>query len=154
MSSAVEWITRRAKQIRKGRPNMQWKSAVKSATSDYYREQPRVVSGTKKRKVSGTRKSPKKRAVKRKVSGVKRARPRKVSGKVSGKNLVAGKKFSQRMGEVTLSVREQKDIIKGALGEFMARQYLATTKPEKKKLGKKISELKRKLAALNRLSKS
>lgn len=112
--------------------------------------------GRTKKSVSGTKKkaakkrigsAPKKRVAKKRIASPRPSR-------VSGTSRPARKKVSGGLGSVSVTAREQRRIIEGALGEFMARQFLAKNKTQKRKIGKKIAELKRKLAAIGRLTKN
>lgn len=120
-ATALKKITTRAKQIRKKHPGKSWKAAIKQAGAEYRGGK---ISGVRKKRVA--RKSPKKTARKRTA--------RKVSGMPvmpSGSSIVAAR-------------RETKE----KLGWAMATQATAKTKREKKAMGVKIAELKKKYKAL------
>lgn len=141
-SPQLKWITNRAKQIRKSRPSMKWSSAIKQAGADYRREKPRIGSTTtkkaarpKKRKVSTKKRSIPKAMPKRKISGPSTPRKKKPTG----------------MAGVRATARKSRATVKEALGDAMTDQYLATTKTEKRKIGKRVSMLKSQLRTIGKL---
>ena len=145
-AARLKKITSKAKQIRKAHPSMTWQSAIKKAGKEC------------RGKVSGVKKTAKKTIGKRpsrvgRVPAVRKKAAKKV-GRVPSRVGKAPSRVGKTvgsMGDVHAQARESRRIIEGALGEFMARQYLATSKREKVKIGKKITELKSKLTAINRV---
>lgn len=137
-NSAIQKISRRAKQIRKAHPSKAWQSCIKQASGEYKSGK---ISGTsskpRRRKVAKKKSAPRKRAPRtRKVTGVKRTTRRSIP------------KSKKTIGAVRSTIREQKGILKERLGDAMADQWSATTKREKKNIGKRVSMLKSQIKSL------
>lgn len=130
MSSVLKKITAEAKRIRKKNPRISWKSAVKQAGAKY--------RGTVKKKTVRKKSVAKKAAPKKKA-----ATRRKVSGYTSafGGAMVAGIKES-----TALSMLKRKYL--SDIGVLESRKYAEKTKMGKKRIQKKISELKSKYRKL------
>jgi hypothetical protein len=107
-----------------------------------------------KGKVSGVKK--KKAAKKRKVSGVKKkAAPkrRSVAGtkkRPSGSRAPSRKKVTG-IGAIKQQARAAKKDLEDALGREMVKQYKATTKTAKRKVGKKVAEIKKSINSVNKI---
>jgi hypothetical protein len=154
-ANALKKITTRAKQIYK--KGGTWKTAIKKAGAEY-----RSGRVKKRRKVSGTLSSGGSNG----VMGLRRKKRRKVSGTLSssGSNGVMGvRRKKRRVGAVTSSLmsdaaisgltatqhlnkaKQKLDII---IGDLYTKIFKAKTKVAKRKLGKKMTELKSKYRKL------
>lgn len=119
MSNALKKITAEAKRIRKQHPNKQWKDCVKAAGVKY-----------RTGKISGVGKRAKKSAPKRRVAVV------------SGKPRV---QVAANVGSVAMHKGAIASHYKVDLANTLLKRELATTKTERKKLSKKVSDIKRSL---------
>jgi hypothetical protein len=142
----------RKEQLKKLHPRWNNSTLLKEAWKPYKKKA--SVSGTRTKKKAAKKRRVGSTAPKKRAAQWKRVGPAPRKSRVSGVSRPVRKKVSGGLGSVSITAREQKRIIEGALGEFMARQFLAKTKTEKRKIGKKIAELKRKLAAIGKLTKN
>jgi hypothetical protein len=143
-ATALKKITTRAKQIRKKNPGISWKSAVKKAGAEYRGGK---ISGTKKkRKVSGTS-----------TGGARNNRTSTGGARTSttGNRTSTGgaRTTTIRVGRVgALTTAGHLSAARSGLKEQLAWGLLARdqakTKTAKRKIGKKLIEVRRKLRAL------
>lgn len=149
MATSLKTVMAKRKKILKAHPNMSNSAALKLA---WKQARGSRVSGVKK-------KTTKKRKVgtvkKRKVGSVKkRASPRK---RVSGvkKRVVRTTRTTTTnmsgMGAIKSQARQTKAALDDALGREMVKQYNATTKTEKRKVGKKVSEIKKQITSVKKI---
>ena len=104
--------------------------------------------------VSGVRK--KKTAKKRKVAGVKKkAAPkrRSVAGtkKTTRGSAALSRKKVSGIGAIKQQARMAKKDLEDSLGREMVKQYKATTKTAKRKVGKKVAEIKKSINSVNKI---
>jgi hypothetical protein len=123
-STALKKITTRAKQIRKKHPGKAWKTAVKEAGREY-REG--GIGKVKRKKVGAVRKS---------TSKVRAKKSTKVRGTVGAVHTVA-----QHLSAAKAGLKEQ--LAWGLLARDQAK-----TKTAKRKVAKRLVEVRRKLRAL------
>lgn len=124
-ATVLKKINRRAKEL-VSKKGMSFRAAQKQAGREM-----RSVSGVKKK--AGKRKA-------RKVSGVKK---KAVTRRVKKKNV------GKAVGTVSHHLGQAKGIIKEQLGRKLLQKDMATTKTAKRKLGKEVTTLKKKLRALS-----
>ena len=131
MSAVLKKITAEAKRIRKKNPRLSWKSAVKQAGAKY--------RGAAKKKTATRKPTVKKKAAKKSAATKRATTRRKVSGYTSafGGAMVAG--INESSALAMLKKKYLHDI-----GNLESRKYVAKTKTEKRKIQKKISEIKAK----------
>ena len=124
MANALTAIRAEAKRIRKAHPNVKWQTAIKQASAKYNAgkvgKTRKKVSGVKKVKVSGVKKS----VGKAKVSGV-------------------------MAGTASSHIRAVRDDLELKLGKEVARQVLAKKVSERRQSAKKVNEIKSKLRKLS-----
>jgi hypothetical protein len=126
-STTLQKITTRAKQIRKGHPNMEWKTAVKKAGAEYRGGK---ISGTgARKKARGS--SARKKSPGRRIGAVP-------SGSTGSSDTAAGLESMLKK-----KLNEQ-------LGWLLVQQRTAPTKTARKKLAPKIRELTSKIKALKK----
>jgi len=127
MANAIKWISRRAKQMKRSRPNKHKKytSYIKDASAEYRKK-------NRSKKKSSPRKSAPRRAVPRKQKSVKRVR------------------VSVSMGSLTATqhVARAKDLIAQKIANLELRKFTSRTRTEKRKIAKAIRELKRSYSKL------
>lgn len=143
MSNALAIINRRVKALKKKHPLMKHQVAQKKASAEYRAGK---IHGTrsvaKKKSVSHHKHKKSASRVHKKIMGKRPSR----SGSAIGKSTT-----KPGIGSVSQKAREQKKILETMLGELLARQYLATTKKEKTRIGKKVNIIKKKLASVKRM---
>lgn len=128
MANAIKWIARRAKQLKRSRPNKHKKYTgyVKDAAAEYRKKsKPRRKSVSKKSRPKKSRPTKKRVAMRRK----------KVSGTI---------------GSMTVAqhVSSAKNLIAQKIANLELRKFTSTTKAEKRKISKAIRELKRSYSKL------
>lgn len=106
-----------------------------------------------KGKVSGTKK---KAAKKRKIGSVrKKAAPkRRTIGTVRKKSVGSPRKSAKKVGTIgaiKTQARAAKSELDNALAKEYVKQYNATTKSAKKKIGKKMTEIKKSITSVKRI---
>lgn len=120
-ANAIKWIARRAKQLKRSRPNKHRKYSgyIQDASAEYRRKsKPRKKSTARKK--SPARKSKKRAPMRRK----------KISGAVGSLTAVQ-------------HVARAKDLIAQKIAALELRKFTSRTKTEKRKYSRAISELKR-----------
>lgn len=122
MANALSKITTEAKKIRRAHPSMKWSQAIKQAGAKYRAGK---IGSAPAAKVGKAKK-------RRRTVTVKKTVTRRV-------------KVGSAIGAVSADVhlRAARDIVKTALGTALAKQYAASTKMEKRKIGKQIADLKK-----------
>jgi hypothetical protein len=121
-TNTLKKITSRAKQLRKKRPGISWKSAVKSAGLEY--RQGKI--GKAKRKASPKKKTPAKR---KRVGAAK-------------KKTTTQKKVEISVGTVAGHMGAAKKMLLDDIGRKDAQIFAATKKSVKNKLRKQLTKLK------------
>jgi hypothetical protein len=149
--ATLKKVMARKDKLKRAHPGWGPSTLLKEAWKPFKSKGKKSVSGTKRKKksVSGTRKAPRKRAAPRRVAG--KLSGRKVSGTRSRKVSGTSRRKVMGIGDVRLSAREQKQVLLTELGETLARQHDAKTKTDKRRYGKKAAELKKKLAVVGKL---
>ncbi len=135
MPSAIEWISKRAKQIQKQHPRMAWVDAREKATSQYHREKPRTVGAN--RKGVGT-------APKTVVGSRNTSRKLPVSGTAKS---VAGR---SGMGAVE-HVKAAKHVYEDEYGLLAVNLLNAKSAAEKKNINKRMTELRKTINKIDSL---
>ena len=129
-NSAIQKISRRAKQIRKAHPSKAWQACIKQLRANI---NPGRFPGH----------VPKRASVERSKRNPLPGSGRRVYGryrqKVKRATRRATPKSKKTIGAVRSTIREQKGILKERLGDALADQWSATTKREKKNIGKRVS---------------
>jgi hypothetical protein len=125
-NTALKKITIRAKAIRRAAPGKSWKSAIKQAGSEYRTGK---ISGVKKRR------SP----AKRKKVGAKY----KVYHEVKRVGSVKSKGRGFTVGSINQHKAAARHQVKERLAWMLLARDSAKTKTERKKLGKKVMELRK-----------
>jgi hypothetical protein len=130
-SSALKWITTRAKQIYK--KGGTWKTAIKKAGAEY--RSGKKVSGTKKK-----RKPAKRRAAVRRVKKLHRAEGKAIKQLRGVRSTFA----AAALGRVTTSqlISSAKEKIGMEIGRAEVSKFRAAKKSAKKKIAKRIAALK------------
>jgi hypothetical protein len=122
MANKIVQISARAKQIRKAHPHKKWQDCIKQASREL--------------KGAGPKKTAKKKAVRRVA--------KKTSHKVRTVKRVSRVKAGNPKTALLTTTKEQ-------LGKLYVQRDMATTKRDKKAIGKKISEKKTKLRLIGKL---
>jgi hypothetical protein len=108
-----------AKRIRAKHPGKAWNTCVKEAG--------KKISGTKIGKAPKKRKSV---TVRVRVGAAPKPKPKPRPG-------------IQPIGSADVHLRHAREIVKNAIGTKLAQQFAAKTKTEKRQIGKKIADLKK-----------
>ncbi len=127
--NAIKKISSRAKVLQKKHPNTAWKNLIKQASREYRNGK---LPQTRRKKTKP------KKVAKRKIGGL---RKKSVRGEVVKRATGAG----LTIAAATHFIQSE---LKDKLGRDMVRQHLATTKRDKRKIGKTIADTKRKLRKL------
>lgn len=126
-STTLEKITTRAKSIRRGKPGMSWKSAVKKAGLEY--RQGRIGKAKKKRS------APKKK--RKKISGNGQTTKSRTHTDYNRN------KVNISVGSVSAHMGAAKKILLADIGKKEAQKFAASKKSAKKKIQQSITKLKR-----------
>jgi hypothetical protein len=144
MPTTLEKVMSKKKRLAKEHPSWDNSRLLKEAWKPFKGK----VSGvkkkaSKKRKVSGVKKkaAPKRRS----VGTVKKKRVGSARPKSSGRKKLSG------IGAIKQQAREAKKELDTKLGEKMVKQYNATTKMAKRKVGKEIAEIKKSITSVKKI---
>lgn len=148
MPTTLEKVMSRKKRLGKEHPSWDNSRLLTEAWKPFKGK----VSGvkkkaSKKRKVSGVKKKAAKKAApkRRSVGTVKKKRVRSARPNSSGRKKLSG------IGAIKQQAREAKKELDTKLGEKMVKQYNATTKMAKRKVGKEIAELKKSITSVKKI---
>lgn len=137
MSSAIEKIGKRTKQIRKGHPGMSFRSAQQKASAEYRAGK----LGAVRKKSAPKKKAAKKKAAKKK--SLKRSRSRSHVGAVNnGADRLDNKRVNITVGSISSQQARLKKTIAEKIGWYEAALMSAKTVKAEKNLKKKIAALK------------
>jgi hypothetical protein len=143
--NAIVKISRRVKQIRKAHPSMTFRAAQKQASREYNAGKLGRVSGTKKKSAASNKTRKKSVSGRRKVSGVRKSRPRTKRNapakRVSGMGTI---------GAINSTLRSQRKALEDRLGKQLVSQYKATTARSRKKIAKNVKETKAKIRTVTK----
>jgi hypothetical protein len=128
MATSLKRVQAERKKIKKAHPNMDNATALKLAWK-------KARGG----RVSGVRKT----AHKKKVA------PKRRIGKTVVRRTIT--KTVSGIGAIKKTARKAKDDLDKQLGAALVRQYNATKKTAKRKIGKQVSEIKKKIASVKRI---
>lgn len=144
--NALKWITAEAKRIKKRYPTRfkKWTQYVAQASAIYAsKHKGKSPVGHKHKKISGMTK---KKKTHRRVSRKKTVRRIKRLHAAEGRAI----RRLHGVGSIPTLKRKLVDQYKNQLASGMLSQYQAKTKRVKRKIGKRLTEIKRKLRQLQR----
>lgn len=130
-TSFIGKVAKRAKQLRKANPKIDWQSAIKKASIEL-KGTVRPKRKTVVKRVPGTGFS---------LNGVKRKR-KKISGMPIIGKVRRAAAAPRKKTTVASTLQRAKKMILEKIGDETAKQFKARLKRDKKKIGKRITALK------------